>query len=54
MNQIKLTQDEILYLESLLRHMQGTGGPISLDLNGEDLAQSILDKLEQIGYAEEV
>lgn len=43
---IELTLDEILYLENLLRSMRGTGGPIGLK-EGEDLAQSILDKLEE-------
>jgi len=45
---VKLTMDEILYLEATLREMQGTGQPIGLK-EGEDLAQSILDKLEEIG-----
>jgi len=44
---IELTMDEILYLEATLRRMQGEGGPIGLR-EGQDLAQDILNKLEQI------
>lgn len=47
MGQIELTSDEIMYLEATLRRMQGTGEPIGLE-EGEDLAQSILDKLEDL------
>lgn len=46
MSQIELTLDEVLYLEAILRRAQGTGKPIGLK-EGEDLAQSLLDKLEQ-------
>lgn len=44
---IELTLDEILYLEETLRRVQGTGEPIGFR-EGEDLAQSILDKLEKV------
>jgi len=47
MPQLDLTMDEIMYLEALLREMQGEGGVIGLK-EGEDLAQSILDKLEKL------
>lgn len=43
---IDLTLEEIFYLENTLRMVQGTGQPIGLK-EGEDLAQSILDKLEK-------
>jgi hypothetical protein len=44
---IELTMDEVLYLEETLRRIQGTGEPIGFK-DGEDLAQSILDKLEEV------
>ena len=44
---IELSLDEVIYLENTLRMIQGTGQPIGLK-EGEDLAQSILDKLEEI------
>lgn len=47
MAQIELTMDEVLYLEATLREAQGTGRPTGLK-EGEDLAQSILDKLEKV------
>lgn len=47
MAKVELTLDEIVYLENLLRETQGTGGPVGLK-EGEDLAQSILDKLEKV------
>ncbi len=43
---IELTQEEVLYLEEILRRMQGEGEPIGFK-EGEDLAQDILDKLEK-------
>jgi len=46
MAQVELTIDEILYLEALLMRVQGTGQPTGLK-EGEDLAQSVLEKLEQ-------
>ena len=47
MNKFELTIGEVLYLEALLRQMQGSGGPIGLK-EGDNLAQSILDKLEKM------
>lgn len=43
---VELTQEEVLYLEETLRLAQNTGGPVGFR-EGEDLAQTILDKLEQ-------
>lgn len=48
MEYIKLTMEEVLYLEETLRRIQGMGEPIGFK-EGEDLAQKILDKLEEIG-----
>lgn len=45
---IELTMDEVLYLEALLREAMGTGRPIGLVEGGENLAQSVLDKLEKV------
>ena len=45
MNPIELTLDEVLYLEAVLRHVQGTGQPTGFD-ETQDLAQDILDKLD--------
>ena len=47
MPQLELTIHEILYLENALRMIQSTGQPIGLK-EGEDLAQSILEKLEEL------
>jgi len=47
MTTIKLTLTEIIYLEETLRRIQGTGEPVGM-IEGEDLAQSLLDKLEKV------
>jgi len=47
MPQLELTMDEVLYLEALLRHAEGTGRPTGLT-EGEDQAQEILEKLEKV------
>jgi len=47
MSTIELTLDEIVYLGNTLRMMRGSGQPTGLK-EGEDLAGSILDKLENI------
>ena len=47
MKKVELTMDEILYLEETLRRIQGVGDPVGFK-EGEDLAQSILDKLEEL------
>ena len=44
---LNLTMDELLYLENTLRRAQGTGEPIGFE-DGHDLAQSILDKLDEV------
>jgi len=45
MAQIELTVDEIMYLEVILRRVQGRGEKTEFDEH-DDLAQKILDKLE--------
>ncbi len=42
-----LTKEEIMYLEATLHMVKGTGLPIGLK-EGVDLAQELLDKIEQL------
>ena len=44
---VELTLDEVIYLENTLRHIKSTGQPIG-NRRGEDLAQSVLDKLGRV------